>query len=411
MASPSFRTVDGGKNEKTAEEKAAEAATAEHAAAEARAAGVARLRHYVQHLSPDELLEDPPAQKWILFPYFPAGEVSVFSGPGGSSKTTFLVYLAACRALGRCLFGHPDLKPSEGETVIVTTEDRTVHYRRKLAALRVAMGDEFGLDAAKQVARSIHFVDLAGIPFRMVGSDHGNFFPTLDSEYLAALIHEDFPAADFVIMETVSRLAGGVETNDSLSILVESAQGVGRGTGAGVVLVAHVSQDAATSGATHQHTSRGGTALPDNARSAVVLTRINKNNRKELLPNAELSEVDYKRLLVLACPKPNMAEQPNPVFLERVRNAQGPVLQLAAPRQKNTDRTVTSGKVLDLIRQLAAQGEPTTERQLERKHAADLGCTGREALAVAKDLIDEGVIVKGAKKLKGGGSPLLPTEP
>jgi hypothetical protein len=114
---------------------------------------------------------------------------------------------------------------------------------------------------------------------------------------------------------------------------------------------------------------------------------------------------DYKRLLVLCCPKPNMAEQPDPIFLERVRNAQGPVLQLTIPRQKETDPAAKRANVFAFIATSNEKGEALSLRSLKRNHAAELGCTQREVEDIVKNALDGGQLEEG-DKVKGGGKAL-----
>src|SRR5262249_28736761 len=154
------------------------------------------------------------------------------------NKTTLITAVAVCRALGKPFLD--GTAPSAGVTVILSTEDRLEDYRRKLAALRVEMGADFDPEL---VAEHVHFVDLSGVSIRMVRAEYGQYEPTSLPDVLAAVICEKAPKADLIVLETVSRLAGGAETNESLSILVESAQRLCKLTGAAVVLVHHVSQD------------------------------------------------------------------------------------------------------------------------------------------------------------------------
>jgi hypothetical protein len=355
----------------------------------------ANLRRFTEA----DLLAPPPRQDFILHPYVPAGTVTTLAGPGGSSKTTLLVYLAVCRALGRSFFGGP--APRRGRTAIVTTEDTADDYRRKLAALRHEMGDAF--DAAA-IADGVIIFDLAGVPVRLVEADRGNYYPTPVPDDLAAVISDQAPGTDLVIMETVSRLAGGIETNESLSILVEAAQRVCRLASAAVLLVAHTSQEAARQGFADAYAPRGGSALGDNGRSTVVLTRLTESNAKAFAPGADLPDDAKDRLLVLNHAKSNGAEPAKPLLLERASTPFGPVLRPAVLRSRAVDAGEQLDRLCHVVDDLAAKGLPPTERCL-RAYCAEIGTAEKRLPRLLLDAVAAGRLRRGAKGGQGGGNP------
>ena len=287
----------------------------------------AYLRDAYRRLSVEDLTTDPPAQRFIVHPYIPERVVFVLAGVGGSNKTTFTTYLAVCRALGRPMWGTVNV--AEGETVILSTEDRLIDYHRKLTALRHEFGEDFD---ARRVAERVHFFDLSGVVARLVANDHGQYRPTEMADDLAAVLAEKAPRADLVFMETVSRLAGGVETNDGLSIVVEAAQRIARLQPVAVGLVHHSSQNAGKEGDTSVYAVRGGTALVDNARSVLVLQKLTEESSKALCPDAELSAEERERIRVLAHAKSNGALAAKPLLLESAYTPHGPVLRPAMLR-------------------------------------------------------------------------------
>lgn len=351
----------------------------------------------------EELREPPPRQEFLWGTYIPAGLVTIFAGPGGVSKTTALTQVAVARAHGTPLFG---AQCRRGKTVILTTEDGATDYRRKLFTLSHEME---GFDA-QTVADSLLFLDCSGVPMRLVELDKGNWYPTPVPDQLAAHIKKAIPDADLVIMETVSRLAGGQETNESLSILVESAQRVCRLTGAAVVLVAHVSQEAARQGNADAYAARGGSALGDNGRSTIVLTFINHNNRKKFLPGAELSDADMKRLAVLSHAKANGGAMQEPIILERVRSDWG------SPYLRPYDVPEPSGpsqaqRVATVVEKLHARDMCVTRRKL-RDHLDELGVPLHHLNAAVNQAIEEGLLLEVERAGKGPpGFRLVPSSP
>lgn len=343
----------------------------------------------------DEVETDPPPQRYILRPYIPEGVVCAFSGAGASKKTTLMTYLAVCRAIGRQMFD--GLTPEEGETAIVTTEDRLIDYRRKLANWRHRLGIEFN---ARKVQDRIHMCDLSGIPVRMVFSEYGQYLPTTAPDDLAEALLEKAPNARLVIMETINRFTGGVETNDSLGTLVAAAERVCRLANVAVILVGHVSQDAALSGAAHAYISRGGTALVDNARSSMGLTKITAKNKAEFTPNLDSAAI--RDLLVLTHGKAN-GPMADPLVLRSVITSHGVVLEAvklptAAPP---TDDDMAE-RVRLVAKRLQINGISVTMRQLKLS-ATDLGVTQNEIERLVGVAVAIRLLRHTDEKCQGGG--------
>jgi RecA-family ATPase len=359
--------------------------------------GQALLLKALVRFTADDLSGPPPRQEFVLHPYIPAGNVTTLAGPGGSSKTTFLTALAVHRALGLPFFG---CTPRRGRTVIFTTEDGRDDYLRKLAALGHELGDTF--DAAT-VAENVCLFDLAGVPVRLIEADRGNFHPTALADDLAAVLQEHVQGADLVVMETVSRLSGGMESNEALSILVESAQRVCRLASTAVLLAHHTGQDAGRSGSTDQWTPRGGSALGDNGRSTLVLTRLNEHNRKSFAPDADLSREDMERVLVLTHPKSNGCPSAKPMLLERVSTPFGPALRPFLLRPREVDSKAQLERLRAVAEELAAKGLEVTARRL-RSYTAELGCSQRQVERLLDDAEAAGVLRRRTTGSRGGGT-------
>jgi hypothetical protein len=359
----------------------------------------------------EQLLGDPPPLRFILRPYIPEGVVFNLSGSGASLKTTLTVYIAVCRALGLPFFGGD--KPAEGETVLFTTEDRRDDYLRKLAALRMELGDVFDV---KRVAERVHLFDCSGMPVRMVAALHGQYLPTGFADDLATVLKKKAPRADLIFMETVSRLAGGAETNESLSILVESGQLLCRRAGVSLGLVGHVSQDAGRNGTADQYAPRGGSAFGDNGRSTMVLTRLSESNRKLFVPNHEIAAADFERLLVLAHPKSNGAPAASPLILERGTTPYAPVLRLAelgtqkaeSAALKEVNRLGQLEKLRGLVERLTLTGAKVTERLLRENYSKEIDpdLAQGKVKGRVQEALDAGLLRTG-EKTKGGGIQLF----
>ena len=368
------------------------------------------LRASYRQLSADDILTDPPPQQFILRPYIPSGVVSILSGPGGGNKTTLTIYIAVCRALGLRFFGGE--VPPEGETVIVSTEDRIDDYRRKLGALRLELGAQFN---AACVAQRLHFVDLSGVPCRMVRAEGGQYAPTGMPEQLAEVIAEVAPRADHVVMETISRLTGGVETNESLSILVESSQRLCRlreSVGLGVTLVGHVSQEVGRNGNADAYAGRGGSALGDNGRSSLVLQKVNAETLKKYRPDVEVSAEQLDKLRVLTHPKSNGCPGAAPLLLQCGGNVNGPILRVPFlnPTEEQHAGASQAAALVGLVSSLTSQGVKVTESILRGKTGTGgvLGSKHKLPLLIAEAVAAGLVLQVPNEGARGGGMKLVP---
>lgn len=269
----------------------------------------------------EELDSAPPPLQYVLKPQVPAVAVSVLSAPGGAGKTTLMTLMAVSRALNRSMFR--GVLPRDGETVIVATEDRKINYHHKLAALRDHLGHEFD---SSLIADRVHFFDMAGQMVRLIVPDRGQQYkPSDEVDELADAIQRKAPKADHVIIETISRVAGGVESNESMSVLVSACERLAMLVKSAVTLVGHVSQNMARSGLADAYAARGGSSLGDNARSSMVLMPLTEANREKYASGLEMTQEDVAQTVVWTHEKAN-GPIARPHLLQRQMTNYGPVL-------------------------------------------------------------------------------------
>lgn len=269
----------------------------------------------------EELDSAPPPLQYVLKPQVPAVAVSVLSAPGGAGKTTLMTLMAVSRALNRSMFR--GVLPRDGETVILATEDRKLNYHHKLAALRDHLGHEFD---SSLIAERVHFFDMAGQMVRLIVPDRGQQYrPSDEVDELADAILSKAPKADHIIIETISRVAGGVESNESMSVLVSACERLTMLVKAAVTLVGHVSQNMARSGLADAYAARGGSSLGDNARSSMVLMPLTDANREKYASGLEMTQEDVEQTVVWTHEKAN-GPIARPHLLRRQMTNYGPVL-------------------------------------------------------------------------------------
>jgi biotin operon repressor len=377
------------------------------------------LEQHWRPLTEKDIETDPPPRRWIVKPYLAERKVAHLSGLGGGGKSTLIAKLGVSRALGEAFFGC-ETKP--GCTLLVTLEELVEDYRRKIAALRRIAQSAAAPWNSALVAKRFPILSLRGADFCLVAHDHGQ--PKIVSghvENLAALIKSRCPDTDLVVLETLSRLTGAVETNATNSAAVRAAELLSRLLGdIAILLVGHVSQDAARAGTTDQHAGRGGTALGDDARSTLVLARLTEKNQGEF-PGANVwsraTETERKTLYVLTHPKAN-GPTADPMLLERRwEQTTDDVFFVQRNPTASCNSTVGAGapgqavppsRLADYERLRAfveseqAKGKDVTQRSLRDVHERfGLGETPMRKL-IANAVVDGLLIEDGTRKVKSG---------
>jgi RecA-family ATPase len=267
------------------------------------------LRKDTYTFQAEDLDVEPASVRCLWGHYIVAGEVNVLTGPGGCGKSSLLTGLALAGATGQAFLGRTT---REFQTVIFTTEDAVDDYKRKLHAWKYAYPGTW-----REATGRIHIIPLKGVPLALVESDYGQVHVAPGVvEALAERTRELVPDGEVLILvETVSRVSGGDETNAGAGMLVVALERLSLLTGGGTpVPVAHVGKENARQRQTDMYAARGGSALADNARSVLVLSR----PPKELLEEHGLDETgepDY--LFVLAHAKHNRTPREPDLLLRR----------------------------------------------------------------------------------------------
>jgi hypothetical protein len=230
--------------------------------------------------SADLLLDgeiSPP--QFVVKPFFPRGELTEIVGPHGAFKSTIALDACLAIATGRPWGGRPTTK---GRTVFITLEDSTWTVARRVRAWLDGVYQDAPLGQAEAVAASVDADLRANFSFLAREDAQGLTLTSTEgtatrergdvSSHLAVLTD----GASLVVLETVSRLHDGPETNDAFPALVRALERIAR-NGAAVVIVRHMSKRAAremnSADTIDSYAGRGGGALSDAVRSCLVVTR------------------------------------------------------------------------------------------------------------------------------------------
>ncbi|MEZ5784730.1 MAG: AAA family ATPase [Rhizobiaceae bacterium] len=203
------------------------------------------------------LAQEKPTPKRFIIPNFvPAGEVTLFTGPGSAGKSLLAQQLATAKAGGKSSLR---LDLNQAPAIYLTCEDdeQQLHWRQYhiCNALGISMD---------KLAGVLHLTSLRGeLDNALVElGPHGELQPSPTYERLAAVVRRT--GADFVALDNVAHLFPGNENDrGEVTRFVNLLNGLAGETGAAIMLLGHPNK----SGDSYS----GSTAWPNAVRSHVFL--------------------------------------------------------------------------------------------------------------------------------------------
>ncbi|NWB63719.1 helicase RepA family protein [Pseudomonas sp. F1002] len=228
-------------------------------------------------------LTQPPALDYV-FGSFVAGTVGALVAPGGTGKSFWALQTAIAVA---CHVPEGDLleiaPPSNGPVVYLALEDSEQVLAHRIHSI--------GRCIRK---RSNHSSDAAEALDCIAGSltiepMMGKRLDVMTNEGMEAVLklHEN---PRLIVLDTVSRIHGLDEnSNRDMSLLISRLEELAIKSGAAVLLIHHVSKASRRDGQLDQYSSRGASALIDNARWCGYLTQMTEDEAKRLIEGSQLS--------------------------------------------------------------------------------------------------------------------------
>jgi RecA-family ATPase len=255
-----------------------------------------------------ELHTPPPPTESVIGCYLPKGCAAIQTGAGGTSKTGVMSVMAVCITVGLPFFGQ-QVKP--GSVLHVSAEDRREVFLRHVYANSRHL-DDFQLT---RVSERLFVKDAVGLGFKLTWSVSGR---TSTADDVGQLIEyaKDIPDLQLVTLDTLSRLNGGEETNEDLARFVEAMECIARETGAAVLANHHSGKGQTRDSVNDAYSGRGGSALSDNARSVLHITKVMP--AADFAPSNANTLIGEGRLLRLSHVKTNYTRLAADVFIERV---------------------------------------------------------------------------------------------
>ncbi|MDU7588166.1 MAG: AAA family ATPase [Acidovorax sp.] len=259
-------------------------------------------------ISTDEWWRARVAQPAVVEDWFHE-DVGVFVAPGGTGKTTLLLFQVIHIVLGRDLFGHRVLNP--GPVVILTAEDS----RETLIARLRHMCQQLNLsqDEERQVREEVNITDVSGKGFKFTSIEKDVVAPSKLLDRFIVNASELHPSL-IVIDPMVSFGVGESRINDSEQGLIDAARRIRNELRCAVLYVHHTGKANARDASLDQYSGRGGSALADGARMVHVLQRLDHEAWTEATGD-ELTDDDSG--FVLARPKMTWCPPQPHIYLKR----------------------------------------------------------------------------------------------
>lgn len=222
-------------------------------------------------------------------------DVAVVVAPGGTGKTTLLLYEAIHIVLARPLYGLGIRKP--GCVLIVTAEDT----REMLVARLRLMAEAMQLSATELdvVMRDIRISDVTGMGFKLTAIVGDVVVPAALADSIVEACSDDPPVL-VSIDPAISFGVGEARVNDAEHGLIEAARRIRATLDCCVRFVHHTGKLNARDKTLDQYTGRGGSALPDGARMVAVLQPLSAD---EWLSATGIPLTNGEQGMVLARPK------------------------------------------------------------------------------------------------------------
>jgi RecA-family ATPase len=200
-----------------------------------------------------------------------------------------------------------------------------------------------------------------------------------------------------------------------MSALIVAAEQLARMTTASILLVSHVSQEAARSGIGDQHAARGGTAIGDNGRFTLTLASLRDDVAKEHgIPGERRRE-----FIVFRAPKVNSAKPQDEILLQRVPTKWGVVLRVrddetrtpeeeAAGReraeQERREDAQRKAEALKRLLQVATKYLPVQPKMSPswlRQHHEEIGVAKNEVDDLVRIALKVGVLIEHGRDGRG----------
>lgn len=205
---------------------------------------------------------------WVVHGLIPAKKVGALVAAGGTGKTTLLLTMFACIALGRPFLG----RESEfGTCVLLSADDPQEDLEAALALICKAM--KLSKVDRERVAWKVRLISLQGAPGTKtfsIATGSGIVSTGLDEFIVQALAGIDDLVC--VAIDTLRQFAGGSSNDEQVvKLVVEQCMNVATSLHCAVIVPHHTGKQNYRDGVADMYAGTGSAALADNCRFVLVL--------------------------------------------------------------------------------------------------------------------------------------------
>lgn len=249
------------------------------------------------------LAQPPIVDRWFY------EDVGCFIAPGGTGKTTLLLYQVIHIVLGLDLFGHEVM--NTGPVVILTAEDSRESLIARLRQMCLQM--QLTAEQVRSVREDVIITDVSGKGIKLTTVMKDVVMPSEALDRLIVNIGVLNPSL-LIVDPMVSFGVGESRVNDAEQGMIDAARRIRNAARCGVIYVHHTGKANARGETLDQYSGRGGSALADGSRMIHVLQRLPADKWTEATGDVlEGEDAGF----VLARPKMTWcAPQPH-IFLKR----------------------------------------------------------------------------------------------
>lgn len=304
-------------------------------------------------ISLDEWQRASPAPPCIVDRWY-YEDVGVFIAPGGTGKTTLVLFQAIHIVLGQDLFGYEVINP--GPVVIVTAEDS----RESLVARLREIADEMGLsdEDISKVRNGVLISDVSGTGFKLTQVQRDTVSTSVSADRFIKSISALAPSIVF-IDPAVSFGVGESRVNDAEQALVEAGRRIRNLVGCAVVYIHHTGKQNARMGSTDQYSGRGGSAFADGSRMVHVLQSI---DARAWLAATGVELNDSEQGLILSRPKISHAPPQPVLYIKRIGYL---FVHVKAAHESNALLLANAEKIFALLKSEVNAGHYPSGRSVE----------------------------------------------
>jgi hypothetical protein len=229
---------------------------------------------------PRQTWHDTPPVRWAVEGLIRAGTVGVLVAPGATGKTTLMITLGICHALGTPFMGH---QVQQGGFLLLSLDDGQDDLDAAVGLVMKAM--QLQEQDVEQVARYLRVLSLQGRDgprtFNLPGTP-GQLDPRMMQAFREACTA--VPKLVGVCVDTLRQFAGG-PTNDEQTIMVVSSAcaNLAQESGAYFMIPHHTGKQQARDDAGDMYAGSGSAAIADNARFLFVLSEVKKRTELSVL--------------------------------------------------------------------------------------------------------------------------------